>query len=272
MYNNFNFISSDIISAEVKQRLKSYFDSGSLTEAMMPTYIDTALRKLRVMVLEYDETVVPIDNYKGRLPSDCAYVKDAFLCNTVYNVTNPTMTTTYEYYKKTYCNDTCDNEYETFEQTSVTIPSWIINNLSPTLLRIYYTSKAYCSDDCTGLQSGNGKIIKINKKTITAEFESGNLYIQYYRRPEDEYGPLIPEVVEVEEFIKAALYFELFKDLYNSVTDESINIIERKMAMYKQDYYAKLEAALNKLKEETKQQLRDNITKQRRRFMQFMIN
>lgn len=272
MYNNFNFISSDIITAEIKQRLKSYFDSGSITDVMIPTYIDNALRRLRVMVLEYAEDIIKIESYRAKLPSDFKYLKDAFLCTTVQDITNPVMTTVFEYYKKTYCNDTCENEYETFEQTTSTIPAWITTHLKPTMLRVYYTSKSFCADDCNSLNADSTDVLKINGTTVSATFETGNVYLQYYKRPEDEYGPLIPEVVEVEEFIKAAVYMELFKDLYNSVTDESINIIERKLAMYKQEYFAKYESALNALKEETKQETRDNIKKQQRRFVKFMIN
>lgn len=272
MYNNYNFISSEIIIAEVKQELSSYFDSGSLTETLMPSMIDNALRKLKVMVLQYEEDIIPVDNYRAKLPANLSLVKDAFLCTAIKDVTNPVMTTKYEYYKKIYCNDTCGNEYETFSQETQTIPSWIVTHMAPTLLRVYYTSRAYCSDDCNGLNSEAPEIVRINGRTLSASFSEGNIYLQYYSRPEDDFGPLIPELVEVEEYIKAALYYNLFKVLYNSVTDESVNIIERKLMMYKQEYYAKYEAALNMLKLNTKQQLRDSITKQRRRFMKFMIN
>lgn len=272
MYNNFNFISSDVIVAEVKQELKSYFDSGLLTETLIPTYIDNALRRLKVMVLEYREEVIPVANYRSKLPSDFHYLRDAFLCTTIMDITNPTMSTVYEYFRRDICNDDCGSVYETFEKTSMTIPAWITTHLKPTLLRVYYGSRAFCADDCTGFNADSADVVRINKKTLTASFETGNIYLQYYSRPEDEYGPLIPEVVEVEEFIKAALYYNMFELLYNSVTDESINIIERKVGYYKQKYFAKYESALNTLKMETKQEVRDNITKQSRRFMKFMIN
>ena len=272
MYNNFNFISSEVIVAEVKQELKSYFDSGLLTEVLMPTYIDNALRRLRVMVLDFKEEILPVENYRAKLPKDFSYLKDAFLCNTIMDVTNPTMSTTFEYFRRDICNDSCDTVNETFEKTTMTIPAWITTHLQPTLLRVYYGSRAFCSDDCNGLKSDGADVVRINKSTVTTSFEVGNLYIQYFARPEDEYGPLIPELVEVEEFIKAALYYNLFELLYNSVTDESINIIERKLGYYKQKYFSKYESALNTLKEETKQETRDNITKQGRRYMKFMIN
>ena len=48
-YDNTNFISSEPLVAEIKQELKSYFEAGAISEVLIPTFIDQALRKLRVM-------------------------------------------------------------------------------------------------------------------------------------------------------------------------------------------------------------------------------
>lgn len=272
-YDNFEFISAEILVAEVKQQLKSYFDSGSITEIMIPTYISTALRKLNHTVLECKEDIIILEDYKAKLPADFAYLDDIYLCEKVDIITTPLTTTVFNYYKKTYCHDSCENEYETFSQRTVDIPSWITTHLKPCLLKVYYGSRSYCLDSCTGIRMiDNLNEVKINKKTVTANFQTGTLYVKYYTTPEDEYGPLIPNIVEVEDCIKAYLTFQLFDQLYNSVTDESINVIERKRALYKQEYYMKYEAALNMLKSQTKQQIRDGINKDRSRFIKFIIN
>lgn len=307
-YDNFEFISAETLITEVKQQLKSYFDSGSLTEVMIPTYVSTALRKLKHMVLEWKDDILIMENYKVKLPSDFAYLDDVYLCNRVDVVTGAVNTTIYDYYKKTYCNDSCENEYETFSTTTTRIPQWVSTQLQPTLLKVYYGSKSYCFSTCTGISNStstgsvNGSVIippdgttpipgvhnidqqvrahdlqsilevKINKKTLTANFETGTLYLKYYSIPEDEYGPMIPEVVEVEDYIKAYVTFMLFDQLYNAVTDESINIISQKRALYRQEYYGKYEGALNMLKTQTKQQIRDGINKDRKRFIKYIIN
>ena len=56
-YDNVPFISSEPLIAEVKQELKSYFEAGAISEVLIPTFVDQALRKLRVMVLEPQELV-----------------------------------------------------------------------------------------------------------------------------------------------------------------------------------------------------------------------
>lgn len=277
MYNNFNYISSEVIVAEVKQELRSYFDSGSLNEALIPTYIDNAIRKLKILALEFRDDLLTVEDYKCKLPADFAYMKDAFMLTRIDDISTPVMSSKFEYYKKIYC-DNCDPEdcgdedCETFEQTTQTIPTWITRHLNPCLLRIYYTSREFCTADSQGIHWDSLDAIKIWNKTISSTFQQGEIYIQYWTKPEDEHGPLIPEIVEVENFVKAFLYYKFFEQLYNSVTDESINIIERKLQFYKREYYNHYESALNTLKAETKQQTRDNIRRQNRRFIKFIIN
>lgn len=275
-YDSFTFISSDIIISEVKQQLKSYFDSGSLTEVLIPTYISTALRKLHHMVLEAKEDIIIVEDYRTRLPEDFEYLGDAFLIDRIDTVhTTTPITNTYEYYKKIYCHDSCENEYETFSQQTLTTPTWVTNHLSPVLLKVYYGSKNYCVDNCQGLLSqvsGSLTEVKVNGKTLSANFQRGTIFIKYFSTPTDDSGPLIPDVIEVEDYIKAYITFQLFDQLYNAVTDESINIIERKRALYKQEYYGKYEAALNMMKSQTKQQIRDGVTKDRKRFIKYIIN
>lgn len=275
-YDNFNFVSAETIVAEVKQQLKSYFDSGSVTEVLIPTYVSTALRKLKHMVLEPKEDILSLTNYTVKLPSDFQYLEDVYLLETTELIAGPLYTTVYDYYKKRYCDcedDLCEPDCETFSITKASIPSWINKNLNPTLLKVYYGSRSYCLDSSYGIKNINAvNEVKINKNTITANFQTGLLFIKYSTIPTDEYGPLIPDVVEVEDYIKAFITFQLFDQLYNSVTDESINIIERKRQLYKQEYYGKYEAALNMLKAQTKQQVRDGIANDRRRFVKFLIN
>lgn len=272
MYNDFEYVSSEVIVAEVKQKLKSYFDSGSISDALIPTYIDNCLRKLRMMVLELKEDILTVENYKAKLPDDFTYMKGAYLCNVVETYYNDIpVKNEYTYYKKVYCNDTCGNEYETFTQVTCETPSVTKRYLEPKPLKIYHGSKAFCTKDCKGLTLNAMDEIRLTKRTISANFETGDIYVQYFTRPEDEYGPMIPEIIEVEEYVKAYLFYQFFEDLYNSVTDESVNIIERKLQFYKNNYHQKHLAALNILKLQSTQQIRDGIEKQRRRFIKHII-
>ena len=78
-YEHINYISSDSIVAEVKQELKSYFEAGAISEVLIPTYIDQALKKLRVFALKPEEAVLHFTNYKSELPCDFVLLDRAMM-------------------------------------------------------------------------------------------------------------------------------------------------------------------------------------------------
>lgn len=273
-YNSHNFISSEAIVAKVKQQLKSYFDSGSLTDVLIPTYIDRALRKLKYMVLKGEDDVVEIENYMGKLPSDFSYLDRAYVCQALSVITNADFSSRGEWYRKITCDkcvDNCSCVTESLDIFSVQTTSSNITYKMGEMMKIYYGSRKYCIPDAQSLRSTSLIEARIDKKTITTNFAHGSVYITYFSRPEDEFGPLIPEIVEVEEYIEAFIKFELFDQLWNAVTDESYNQISQKRQVYEREKYAKFEAARNTLKLETSQQVRDSIVNQRLRLKKFDI-
>ena len=87
----------------------------------------------------------------------------------------------------------------------------------------------------------------------------------------DDGIPLIPEILEVEEYIKSYLKFKFFETLWHSVMDESVNQIQSKFQYYRQDSLAKLQAALGYLMTYSRQQVADNVVKQKQRFFKYHI-
>jgi hypothetical protein len=69
-YSHINYISAETLVAEVKQELKSYFESGAISEVLIPTFIDQALRKLKVLAMQPKDAVLHFVNYKSELPCD----------------------------------------------------------------------------------------------------------------------------------------------------------------------------------------------------------
>jgi hypothetical protein len=89
----------------------------------------------------------------------------------------------------------------------------------------------------------------------------------------DEDGiPMIPEIYEVEEYVKAYLKFKFFETLWHSVIDESAKQVENKFQYYKNDQLAKLQAAFGFLMTPTKQQMADNVARLRTKFKRFHIS
>lgn len=275
-YENINFISSEPLIAEVKQELKSYFEAGAISEVLIPTFVDQALRKLKVMVLSPEEIVVHFVNYKAELPCDFALLDRAALYDSKIEFNSGITTLKGYYYQSSSCTfsgECCDNKTEYFEQIFVGAAGFKISMKKPRPIRIYHGSKSLCTEDCQGLYSPGPDIIQIHEnRTMSSSFETGCIYVRYFARPADEDGiPKVPEILEVEEYIKSYLKFKFFEMLWHSQIDESAAQIERKFQYYKQDQYNKLQAAFGYLLTKTKQQSADSVVKARNKFSKYHI-
>jgi hypothetical protein len=275
-YENINFITSEPLIAEVKQELKSYFESGAISEVLIPTFIDQALRKLKVMVLTPEDLVVHFVNYKAELPCDFALLDRASLYDSNIEFNSGITTLKGYWYKSIECTSGCDNcdpKDETFEQLWVPAPGFKITMKNPKPVRIYHGSKQLCTEGCENLYSPAPDIVQIhNNRTMSASFEEGCMYVRYFSRPMDEFEiPKVPEVFEVEEYIKAYLKFKFFETLWHSQLDESSVQVERKFQYYKQDQLGKLQAAFSYLLTKSKQQSADSVVKGRNKFIKYHI-
>lgn len=277
-YLNTNFISSEPLIAEVKQELKSYFEAGAISEVLIPTFIDQALRKLKVLVYQPEEIVLNFQNYKSELPCDFALVDYALIYNSDVLWSPGVNALTGYWYKGINCTqgctDDCDTKYEIYETITVPTPGFKITMKEPRWIRVYAGSKHLCTEGCPNIGSSSNDIIQINSnRTVTATFESGCVFVRYFARPMDEDGiPMIPEIYEVEEYVKAYLKFKFFETLWHSVVDESAKQVENKFQYYKNDQLAKLQAAFGFLMTPTKQQMADNVARLRTKFKRFHIS
>lgn len=277
-YVNTNFISSEPLIAEVKQELKSYFEAGAISEVLIPTFIDQALRKLKVLVYKPEEVVLSFKNYKSELPCDFALVNYALIYNSDVLWSPGVNALTGYWYKGINCTqgctDDCDTKYEIYETITVPTPGFKITMKEPRWVRVYAGSKAFCTEDCPNIGSSSNDIIQIHpNKTVSSTFQEGCVYVKYFSRPIDEDGiPMIPEIYEVEEYVKAYLKFKFFETLWHSVVDESAKQVETKLQYYKNDQLAKLQAAFGFLMTPTKQQMADNVMRGRVRFKRYHIS
>lgn len=274
-YEHINYISSDYIIAEVKQELKSYFEAGAISEVLIPTYIDQALKKLRVFSLKPEEAVLYFSNYTSELPCDFVLLDRAMMYDHEVEVSDGVNSMRGYWYKSlecTNCND-CTPKEETYETITVPGPGFKLTMKQPRWIRVYHASKQYCTEGCENLSVSSTDVLQIfNKSKISSTFEDGCVYIKYFSRPVDDDGiPLIPEILEVEEYIKSYLKYKFFENLWHSIMDESVNQIVSKFQYYKNDHLSKLQAALGYLMTYTKQQMADNVVRQKQKFFKYHI-
>ena len=274
-YEHINYISSDSIVAEVKQELKSYFEAGAISEVLIPTYIDQALKKLRVFALKPEEAVLHFTNYKSELPCDFVLLDRAMMYDYEFQLSAGVNSMQGYWYKSlecTNCND-CEPKQESYETITVPGPGFKLTMKQPEWIRVYHASKQYCTEGCENLSVSSSDVLQIfNNSKISSTFEDGCVYIKYFSRPVDDDGlPLIPEILEVEEYIKSYLKFKFFENLWHSIMDESVNQIVSKFQYYKNDQLSKLQAALGYLMTYTKQQMADNVVRQKKQFFKYHI-
>jgi len=275
-YENLQYISSDSLLAEVKQELKSYFESGAISEILIPTFIDQALRKLRVLALKPEEAVLHFQNYQSELPCDFVLLDRAMMYDHQVEWSTGVSAVEGHYYKSidcTNCTD-CTPKEEVYEEITVASNAGFNLKLKkPTWIRVYHASKQYCTEGCQNLSVSSEDVLQIyNNSKVSSTFETGCVYIRYFSRPVDDNGiPMIPEILEVEEYIKSYLKFKFFEMLWHSVMDESVNQIVSKFQYYKQDYLSKLQAALSYMMTYSRQQIADNTVKQKQRFFKYHI-
>jgi hypothetical protein len=276
-YDNINYINSETLIAEVKQELKTYFEAGAVSEVLIPTFIDQALRKLKVLVLKPEEAIVRFENFKSELPYDFSMLDYAVSYESdIYWETGAQTFSGYWYKGITgECSvcDPCHPTVETYETISVVSPGYRITLKHPRWVRVYFDSTSLCTDNCENLKVASTDIIKVgNNKKLTATFESGCIYVRYFSRPmDDNHIPMVPEILEVEEYVKAYLKYKFFEQMWHSVMDESTKQIESKLQYYKREQYDKLQAAFNFLMTKSKQQIADSIVRTRNRFSKFHI-
>jgi hypothetical protein len=273
-YDNHKYITSEPLIAEVKQELKTYFEAGAISEVLIPTFIDQALRKLKVLALRPEEAVVRIEDYKGELPYDFTLLDYVLSYDTKVYWENGVNSMIGDWYK-TIQTDGCttSSNIEMFERITVPMPGFRIDMQKPKWIRVYYGSTSLCVDECQNLKTNSTDILKIDAHhKLSATFQEGCLYVRYFSRPTDEFGiPMIPEVLEVEEYVKAYLKFKFFEQLWHSVMDESTRQVESKLQYYKKDQYDKLQAAYNFLMTKTRQQMADAVVRTRKRFTKYHI-
>src|SRR5690606_22895200 len=66
-------------------------------------------------------------------------------------------------------------------------------------------------------------------------FREGTVNLVYYYEAFDETGyQKIPDNYAVKEYIEAFIKYKLFEQIYNQITDETLNQVERKLQMYNQ--------------------------------------
>lgn len=266
-----NFISSVPVIAEVKLQLKNYFESGLLTEAVIPTYIDNAMRKLGTLGNQPNMYIMPIASYTGELPSDFHKLIFAYTYDYTYEYQGSLPTTTGWYTSCTEVTGSCPSTTEVFEKIVIESQAYKIQLRNPLLLKVVFSDN-YCTLDSPNYSAACHDELVIKGNIVTTTFPDGYVYIKYFMKPTDDDGiPLIPEIIEVEDYIKSWCKYQLMEQVFNGSSIETYNQARDKFDYYRQDAYRKFESALNTLKMQDKDQVKRGISRQKKTNLKHII-
>lgn len=244
-FYKYKFVSPDSLFARVKEELKSYFDAGAVDDLMFPIWTDKCLKKLGRSSWKIENTLLFIDCFEAKLPPDFVAVRELWL---TASVMSPELRKPGSYYQqittvlnKPYdaCNpaldcDPCNPDILTVTtktNTWISQPIRFKHLLKPGNIQV----RDHCDQGCLNFSSGAQDTFDIRDNKVATNFREGDLFLVYYSKQSDDNGyQLIPENYRIQEFIEAFLKQKIFEMLYNEITDESYNQIEKKYLAYKQ--------------------------------------
>lgn len=242
-YYQYNFISPEPLFAEVKEELKSYFDTGVVDDLLFPVWTKKCLRKLKRGTLPIRDTVLYLDDYSAKLPKDFKYVREAWVCTTTAPVS---IRKPGAFYSQTISllnpsNDRC-------EPTCGPCRPLVTELIYKTTTDEIYTQKIsyllkpgnanailHCGNGCPNIGAQSNETFDIRDGHFHTTFREGDVYLTYYAEDRDDLNNiLVPENEVIEEYIMAYLKYKIFETLWNNVTDETYNQIETKYRTYAQ--------------------------------------
>jgi hypothetical protein len=264
-YYKYNFVSPESIYAEVKEELRSYFQTGVIDDILFPKYTEDLLKRLGRSSYKIEENIFKLEDFECSLPTNFVAVRELWLVtpqvrsykmpNSCYEQAivriNPN--------KADRCDvgDFCAPKEiaVTYKTTGQIIQKFECHHL---LKPGNIHAVDNCSLDSFNRGSNSNDTFDIRNNKIVTNFPEGTLYMIYYvlDHDENEYQ-LVPDNIRIKDYIKAELKYKCFENIYNNITDETLRQIEVKMTMYerKRDE-ARVMAEIEIRKQTTEQQMR----------------
>lgn len=284
MNYKYNFISADALFAKIALEMSSYFETGALNPLLFPIWTQYILDRLGKGSYPIREGVLVLENYEARLPHDFNSVREARLCTQTsgFEYRLPTSFYRSETYQMDHaghidrcapcdpCN-LCTNSINVVYKTDTIVcsPTYTVEHL---LKPGNVSCLTKCDRNSLNRKAHSEHTFDINGNRFSTNFKDGEVFLSYYSSETDEEGTsLIPDNVKIIDAIEHYIKYKLFEMLWNQVTDETYNQIERKYQTYKQLYNEKFTAAEAETFKKTIYERVDAIKKYTHRNDRFLI-
>lgn len=263
-YYKYNFVSPEPLYTQIKEELKSYFQTGVIDDILFPKYTERALKLLGRSSFKIEENIFQVENYEVKLPDNFHAVRELWLTTSVdqtYRMPNAC----YEQatVRITPERDFCDTgdfcAPKEIKVTYKTLGTYIQSFHCHHLLKPgNVNARENCSLDSYNRFSDSLDSFEVRNGKLYTNFPSGTVYMVYYvnEYDENEYQ-LIPDNERIKDYLYYELYYRCFSNIYNNISDETLKQIEGKMIYYerKRDE-AKVLAEIEIRKQTIEQQVR----------------
>jgi hypothetical protein len=278
-YYKYNFISPEPLYSEVKEELKSYFQTGVIDDILFPKYTEDCLKKLGRSSYKIEENIFKLEDFQTKLPDNFEAVRELWLTTSAeqsYQMPN----SCYEQatVRITPERDRCDEgdfcapkEIKvTYKTTGTIIQKFYCHHL---LKPGNVNARENCTLDSYNMSSDAMETFDIRGGKLVTNFPEGTLYMVYYVKDYDDNDfQLVPDNVRILDYLKSYLKYKCFENIYNVVHDESVRQIEAKMMYYKNEMYEFKVMAETEIKKQTIEQQIRATKSARNRFRKFYIS
>lgn len=230
-----NYKTVDSLIAEISGSGEFFKDNPTLLDK--PTiyrWVFLALKKFGLNIMQKEGKIIPIENYRGLLPSNFGKLSLAVFCEcdkvVVPEDKKERLLSTY-FYKDTLQTkfiiestqnkeNSCETEKCEESETHI-VEKFFLGENDCGDISLYYKNPAYvrlgrdvlydaCIDDCVNRNMRDCKYsINIKSNIVYANFRNGNLYCEFYATPMDEEtgAPIIPDSDRgsVEQYLEAMI-------------------------------------------------------------------
>ncbi len=246
LFYKYEFESPVPLLALIKEEFKSYFDTGAVDDTVFPIYLDKCLRKLGKGSYKIIPALLPITDFKSRLPDDFFAVREAWLCTSVpLQYTLPGS----QYQQVESCSTRLDTPDVYCDKCNECAMPDIIKAVYKTTFQAFahyrkeyllkpgnIWAKGQCGEECRNLHASGPESFDIHDNKFIVTFREGTVYMLYYSKEMDCDGyQLIPDDYRIKEFMELFIKAKIYEQLTNQCTDEGmIKFFDSKYKEYQQ--------------------------------------
>ena len=241
-YYKYDFISPEPLYAEIKEELKSYFQTGVIDDILFPKYTEDCLRQLGRSSYKIEQNILCLEDFEAKLPDNFEAVRELWLVtSSEQSYKMPSATYEQSTFRITPVKDKCTEDKlcapeeikVTYRTTGNLVQKFNCHHL---LKPGNVNAKSKLSLDSWNTFSDSMETFDIRGGKVVTNFPEGTLYIVYYVKDYDENQyQMIPSNIRIENYIKAHLKYKCFENIYNNVSDETLKQIEVKMMKYERE-------------------------------------